>query len=1032
MDSPNISRRSFVQAAGALGALSVLGAGLPSPGSQAIAADAEFPELGTGKPLEAKVDVTTGEVTVNPDVIVRYSACLGCYSSCGNRVKMDRQTGSILTVGGNPYNPACAYPYLSFDTPLEKAYLSMSYANGEGNITRGTVCGRGQGTQIAYSQPDRITTPLKRAGKRGENKWTPISWDQLIQEVTEGGKLFADIGEDQEIEGFKAIHDTATPMDPEQPGLGPKSNQFVALGGRGDGRAVVAARFASCFGSLNNYGHGSSCGGAEYTSTSTFAANGGYSMRSDIENAEYILWMGTFPGATGKSFQGIAKRTMDALQSGRAKMDVVDPALGNGCVTPTAKNINWVPIRSATNDAFTAALVRWMIENDAFNAEYMAFPNYDAAYAGGYASYCNATHLIIDDEANANDRKYLRAEEAGLEAPVQTDSTGATVEQFVVIDAATGQPAAHSQTTTGELEFEGEVNGIKVCTAFVKMKRSVFAYTMDEYSEITNVPVSELERIANEFTSHGVKASTAGLGATAVANGVSAIVGQRLLNAMIGSDQMIGGNTPRRVSAKTTTDGTRYKLSTIAGKPSVSSKNAVQISRTGKAWKATDEYANRVASGESDPQPKLPWNGPVGSDNQALTSIVNQYPYQCKILVTWMSNTIEATPGAWRDEFVERLEDPSVLPLFIACDVSMGEMAQMADYFVPDTTPYESFGVITNEGYFSGKGNSVRWRVKTPETVKIDGDRYASYEAFICDVAKACDMPGFGDDAIQAADGTTWDFNDAPDFFLKAVANLAYDTTPVDDVSASDAELQALDELPESWSSAVTAEEWPKVLNVLSRGGRFWPVEESIGEGGRFAAAKPYEVFIYNEKFGTSSNGKGSALPPGTVGYTGEQFSDGSLITDHYSREEFPFASTNYKAKFRSVTMQANNPILRDLCAHNYLEINRDDAQELGISDGEQIRITNAGGDVMEGVAMVRGGIAKGTFAVAWSYGHRAFGTKDLDIDGEVTRGNPAIGAGVHLATMLDPTVEDGIYPFADNVGAEPARCGGMYKIEKA
>lgn len=108
-----------------------------------------------------------------------------------------------------------------------------------------------------YNQPDRITTPLKRAGKRGENKWTPISWDQLIDEVVEGGKLFAEIGEDQEIEGLRALHDLETPIDPERPDLGPIANQMVRLGSRADGRATMGSRFASAFGSKNNVGHGS-------------------------------------------------------------------------------------------------------------------------------------------------------------------------------------------------------------------------------------------------------------------------------------------------------------------------------------------------------------------------------------------------------------------------------------------------------------------------------------------------------------------------------------------------------------------------------------------------------------------------------------------------------------------------------------------------------------------------------------------------------------------------------------------------------
>ena len=108
------------------------------------------------------------------------------------------------------------------------------------------------------SQPDRITVPLKRAGKRGEGKWKPISWDQLIKEVTEGGKIFADLGEDQYVEGFKELHDTTTPLNPDQPDLGPKSNQIVVMNTRADGRRQLNARFATTYGTLNSFSHNSS------------------------------------------------------------------------------------------------------------------------------------------------------------------------------------------------------------------------------------------------------------------------------------------------------------------------------------------------------------------------------------------------------------------------------------------------------------------------------------------------------------------------------------------------------------------------------------------------------------------------------------------------------------------------------------------------------------------------------------------------------------------------------------------------------
>ncbi len=255
MGGKSMNRRTFLGAVGAVGALAAVGGAEGALPRQAVAADAEFPAMPAGKPVEACINAETGDVNVNEDVLVRYSACLGCYSSCGNRLKLDRASGQLLSVGGNPYHPSCALPYLNNDEPLEEAYKTFGFT-GVGKTTA-TLCGRGQATLDGYNQPDRVTVPLKRAGKRGEGKWTAISWDTLIREVTEGGKIFADIGEDREVEGFKAVHDTTTPIDSSLPDLGPKSNQFVLFGGRGDGRTVFGTRFANCFGSINQYSHGS-------------------------------------------------------------------------------------------------------------------------------------------------------------------------------------------------------------------------------------------------------------------------------------------------------------------------------------------------------------------------------------------------------------------------------------------------------------------------------------------------------------------------------------------------------------------------------------------------------------------------------------------------------------------------------------------------------------------------------------------------------------------------------------------------------
>nr|WP_264473346.1 molybdopterin dinucleotide binding domain-containing protein [Gordonibacter pamelaeae] len=157
-------------------------------------------------------------------------------------------------------------------------------------------------------------------------------------------------------------------------------------------------------------------------------------------------------------------------------------------------------------------------------------------------------------------------------------------------------------------------------------------------------------------------------------------------------------------------------------------------------------------------------------------------------------------------------------------------------------------------------------------------------------------------------------------------------------------------------------------------------------------------------------------------------------MTDHYSVEEFPFTNSEHKPRFRSISMLSNSPIMRDICAHNYLEINKEDAAELGIKDGDTVRAVTPLGDVSEGEAMVRGGQVKGAFSVSFGYGHSNYGAQDIDIDGQVAKGNPAIAAGVRTHQMLDPLVSvDGVLGIlSDHDASSPGRCGSMFKIEKA
>jgi len=88
---------------------------------------------------------------IKADKIVKtitWSAGPGCHGGCG--VFIHVKDGKLIKMEGNPDHP---------------------YNNGR-------LCPRALTIKDFIYHPDRLRTPLRRAGKRGENKWEKISWDE--------------------------------------------------------------------------------------------------------------------------------------------------------------------------------------------------------------------------------------------------------------------------------------------------------------------------------------------------------------------------------------------------------------------------------------------------------------------------------------------------------------------------------------------------------------------------------------------------------------------------------------------------------------------------------------------------------------------------------------------------------------------------------------------------------------------------------------------------------------------------------------
>ena len=176
-----ISRRKFLKLSGGAGAGALLGTALAE-------------RIGLVNNAMASGDVKGVDYVLNKPENIINSVCLQCNTGCPIKVKL--LDGLAVKIDGNPYSPWTMWPHIPSKTSIQDAAA-----------IDGHICPKGQsGIQTLYD-PYRIRRVLKRAGKRGENKWTSISLDQAVNEIVNGGKLFSGVpGEEgRVVEGLKEI-----------------------------------------------------------------------------------------------------------------------------------------------------------------------------------------------------------------------------------------------------------------------------------------------------------------------------------------------------------------------------------------------------------------------------------------------------------------------------------------------------------------------------------------------------------------------------------------------------------------------------------------------------------------------------------------------------------------------------------------------------------------------------------------------------------------------------------------------------------
>jgi len=861
------------------------------------------------------------------------TVCLGCHSACGLQVKV--QDGMAVKIDGNPYHPNTHEPHLAYDTDP-----------GDAAKVNGTVCAKGGATIQTMYNPHRLQHPLKRVGPRGSGRWKTITWDQAYDEISNGGDLF---GEGQ-VDGLKAIRNF-DPIDPNAPELGPKANQLVFMPGRIEhGRKEFTDRWMSgSFGTINKrIDHTSICEVSHHIGLD-LCFKGKHHIKPDIMNAEYIIFFGTTPYEANFPMQALARK-LNFFRERGGTLVMVDPRFSNSA----AKAARWIPILPGTDAAFALGMMRWLMEHDRVDLKYLACPNQKAAQeAGGHLTWSDAALLVREDN-----RKLHR-----------------DGEQLLVMVDGTLSPA--EQAKQADLLVDTVIDGVRVQSVYKLLRDRVMERSIAEYAAICGIEAKRIEQEADDFSSHSRRAiADFYRGSVQHTNGTYTARTLGVLNFLIGNVswkggcEASGGGHWHEMGGK---PATPYKLADHkAFLPGAVKAGGIPIDRHKENYEKSTEFAKNGYPA------RRPWF-PFGKDHvyqEVFPSIAARYPYPVKCLITYWNNVVYSAPAGV--QLIKAVQDPKVLPLFVAIDMVMGETSSLADYILPCRHYLEDYGTPHVAPTILTATSGLRQPVM--ESVFKDSKMV---EQIFIDLALRMKLPGYGKDGL----GPGRDLNVPWDWYQRLVANIAYGDKEGDAVPG--------------------ATEAEKVQYVVARGGRFEGYEKAYhGPYTKHAYKGP--VFIYNEKLATTKESMTGRYFDGLPFYEPIRDIIGRPI--EAMADKYPFHIITYHPVYHAQARTAASLWLMEVTPEECVQINAGDAAKLNIKHGDLVRVVSSSRpEGVQGKAWVTEGMRPGIIAIPHSLGHWQYSSKAFELDGKTSASAPWIGRGcsANPVMMVDPYLKD-------------------------
>ncbi|UHQ96277.1 molybdopterin-dependent oxidoreductase [Natrinema halophilum] len=241
------------------------------------------------------------------DYSVVPTACFNCEAGCGLLTYIDKETGDIRKIEGNPEHPG----------------------------SRGRNCAKGPATINQLNDPERIKYPLKRDGPRGSGQWKRISWEEALDDIA--SEMRETILDERENEITYHVG---------RPGHEEYMDRVIdawGLDGHNSHTNICSAGARAGYGLWHKYDRPS----------------------ADFANADFILLLSAHL-ESGHYFNPHAQRIMEGVMEG-GELAVLDPRLSN---TAAMANY-WLPSQPGSEAAVLLAMANVIIDEGMYDREFM-------------------------------------------------------------------------------------------------------------------------------------------------------------------------------------------------------------------------------------------------------------------------------------------------------------------------------------------------------------------------------------------------------------------------------------------------------------------------------------------------------------------------------------------------------------------------------------------------------------------------------------------------------------------------------------